>query len=160
MSLRFCLAAWTTVIAVTACSQRADAASFEVTPDWRMEITPARKAVPFDAAPDGAATLKVDAADYVRIYRSIPFNRAEYNVNPNYRHDSTMEILTGIGRHQTIVRHGTPKQVHSPASPYAGTGIPGIYPDAFIRPGVRLNYYRHFPSLNPYWSIGNPNGVF
>ena len=109
---------------------------------------------------DGCGTLQVDSADYVRIYRSIPFNRAEYNANPTYRHDSAMEILTGIGRHQTIVRHGTPKQVQRSATPYVGTGIPGFYPDAFIRPGVRLNYYRHFPSLNPYWSLANPSGVF
>ncbi len=170
MSLRFrvCQIAWITVVAVT---EWAAADSFLVTPDWTMEITPAPKAVPSAAASevavkaeptnsDGCGTLQVDSADYVRIYRSIPFNRAEYNANPTYRHDSAMEILTGIGRHQTIVRHGTPKQVQRSATPYVGTGIPGFYPDAFIRPGVRLNYYRHFPSLNPYWSLANPSGVF
>jgi hypothetical protein len=61
--------------------------------------------------PDAAVTegvepaINVDSAEYRRIYRSIPFSRAEYNVNPNYRHDSTMEILTGNARHQTIVQH-------------------------------------------------------
>ena len=173
MSLRFrvCLVAWITVVAVTACSQWASADSFAVTPDWTMEITSAQKAVPLAAASevaveavpansDGCGTLRVDSADYVRIYKSIPFNRAEYNANPTYRHDSTMEILTGNARHQTIVRHGTPKQVQRSTTPYVGAGLPGYYPDYFIRPGVRLKYYRHFPSLNPYCSIGNPNGVF
>ena len=169
MSLRFrvCLIAWITVVAVTACGRWASAESFAVTPDWTMEITPAQKTVAAATVSDAVladdddhSTIRVNVSDYVRIYRSIPFNRAEYNVNPTYRHDSTMEILTGNGRHQTIVRHGTPKQVPRPAAPYVGTGIPGFYPDAFIRPGVRLNYYRHFPSLNPYWSVMNPNGVF
>lgn len=170
MSLRFrvCLIAW---ITVTACGQWAAADSYAVTPDWTMEITPAQKAVPSaavteiasDAVPvesDDHGTIQVSPADYVRIYQSIPFSRAEYNANPTYRHDSAMEILTGNGRHQTIVRHGTRKQMQRPATPYVGTGVPGVYPDAFIRPGVRLNYYRHFPSFNRYWSILNPNGVF
>jgi hypothetical protein len=47
----------------------------------------------------------VTAADYRRVYDSIRFSRSEYRVNPNYRHDSTMEILTGNSRHQTIVQH-------------------------------------------------------
>ncbi|HIE98711.1 MAG TPA: hypothetical protein EYG03_20740 [Planctomycetes bacterium] len=178
MSLRFriCLIAWITVVAVTACGQYASADSFLVTPDWTIEITPLQKVAPsvatpeVDAVPVAAAsadggTLQVNVADYVRIYKSIPFNRAEYNANPTYRHDSAMEILTGNARHQTIVRHGTPKQIptQTQVTPYAGSGWPGIsgyFPGTFIRPGVRLNYYRHFPSLNPYWSVGNPNGVF
>ncbi|MCP4788063.1 MAG: hypothetical protein GY903_12755 [Fuerstiella sp.] len=175
MSLRFriCLIAWIAVVAVTACGRWAAAESFAVTPDWTMEITPSRTVVPsvatpevevpaVAAAPGGCGTLIINAADYVRIYGSIPFNRAEYNANPTYRHDSTMEILTGNARHQTIVRHGAPKQVQtqSQATPYPGAGLPGYFPGTFVRPGVRLNYYRHFPSLNPYWSVVNPNGVF
>lgn len=63
-----------------------------------IEIIPAAK-IPV------AGAGGVNAADYVRIYRTIPFNRAEYRVNPNYRHDSTMEILTGKVHHQTVIRH-------------------------------------------------------
>jgi hypothetical protein len=70
----------------------------------------------------GCATT-VNAADYQRIYDSIPFNRAQYNVNPSYRHDSAMEILTGNARHKT-------------------------------------NYYRYFPSLNPYLNVWNYSGAF
>lgn len=32
---------------------------------------------------------------YETIYASIPFNRAEYVANPSYRHDATMQLLTG-----------------------------------------------------------------
>jgi hypothetical protein len=48
---------------------------------------------------------KADSAGYRRIYNSVPFSRAEYKANPNYRHDSTMEILTGNARHQTVINH-------------------------------------------------------
>ncbi len=79
--------------------------------EWIMEIQPAVKlsAVPsFPVEVRSAVTGEtavIDPAAYSRIYNSIPFNRAEYDVNPNYRHDSTMEILTGNARHQTIVQH-------------------------------------------------------
>lgn len=35
---------------------------------------------------------------YRRIYESIPFSRTEYLANPSYRHDTAMEMLTGIPR--------------------------------------------------------------
>jgi len=79
--------------------------------EWTMEIQPAVKlsavpSIPIEARPAVAGDTAVfDPAAYARVYNSIPFNRAEYNVNPNYRHDSTMEILTGNARHQTIVQH-------------------------------------------------------
>ena len=49
---------------------------------------------------------KESAASYQQIYRSIPFNRALYNANPNYRHDATMELLTGQSRTQTVNLQG------------------------------------------------------
>ena len=100
-------AAWLSAAAVL------PAEEVQVTDTWVMRITPARvvadkPSLPTDAA---AATSKasVNPADYARIYQSIPFNRAEYNANPSYRHDSTMEILTGNARHQTIVTHPAPR---------------------------------------------------
>lgn len=78
--------------------------------DAPMEIIPASKltsqqhAVMLDSA--GLPIHNgVTTAAYRRVYDSIPFSRSEYRVNPNYRHDSTMEILTGNSRHQTIVQH-------------------------------------------------------
>lgn len=81
--------------------------------EWVMEIEPAAKVptasagsiVANSGATETGNAIKFDRAEYARIYNSIPFNRAEYEVNPSYRHDSTMEILTGNARHQTIVRH-------------------------------------------------------
>jgi hypothetical protein len=65
---------------------------------------------------------KADSAEYRRLYNSIPFSRAEYKANPNYRHDSTMEILTGNARHQTVINHNFEhkepvKRIPQPARP-------------------------------------------
>ena len=79
--------------------------------EWTMEIQPAVKSsavttVPVEMQSAVAGGTRVfDPAAYSRIYNSIPFNRAEYDVNPNYRHDSTLEILTGNPQHQTIIKH-------------------------------------------------------
>lgn len=81
--------------------------------DWVMEIQPAVKlssapSIPVEARSAVAgesASIVIDPSAYSRIYNSIPFNRVEYDANPNYRHDSTMEILTGNARHQTIIQH-------------------------------------------------------
>ena len=81
--------------------------------DWVMEIQPAVKlssgpSIPVEARSavvGESASIAIDPSAYSRIYNSIPFNRVEYDANPNYRHDSTMEILTGNARHQTIIQH-------------------------------------------------------
>lgn len=81
--------------------------------EWQMEIQPAVKlsATPSGTMEDRSGTtdagrsMTFDRAEYARVYNSIPFNRTEFEANPNYRHDSTMEILTGNSRHQTIVQH-------------------------------------------------------
>ena len=96
--------------------------------EWTMEIQPAVKlsavpSVPVEARSAVAGETGVfDPAAYARVYNSIPFNRAEYDVNPNYRHDSTMEILTGNARHQTIVQHNFEhkqpvKRIPAPTAP-------------------------------------------
>ena len=46
-----------------------------------------------DAFPTGSATVPPQTAMYREVYDSIPFSRAEYNANPSYRHDATMEFL-------------------------------------------------------------------
>ncbi len=82
------------------------------TPDGPMEIIPAAKMREAEDGPmvminaDGSAVPSgISAGEYRRVYDSIPFSRGEYKANPNYRHDSAMEILTGNSRHQTIVQH-------------------------------------------------------
>lgn len=104
------------------------AAGVQIQEEWTMEIQPAIKrpavpSIPIDARPAAEpGTDVIDPSAYSRIYNSIPFNRVEYDANPNYRHDSTMEILTGNARHQTIVQHNFEhkqpvKRIPAPAGP-------------------------------------------
>lgn len=82
-----------------------DTLGIEIQPAIKLRTAPS---IPVEAKPlvaNESGEISIDPSAYSRIYSSIPFNRAEYDVNPNYRHDSTMEILTGNARHQTIVRH-------------------------------------------------------
>lgn len=172
MSLRFriCLIVWLAVVLLAATTgnvQAQDAAPGTVAPtdlqaspsddDWTIQIIPAAKVsrraiVQPQPLPEEAqdCTATVDAEQYKRIYASIPFNRAEYSVNPSYRHDATMEILTGNARHKTLLVHQTGNSQPQPAARPAVSGIRTV---PWIRPGLRLNYYRHFPSLNPYWNM-------
>ena len=138
--------------------------------EWFIDIRPAAKVV---AAPaSGTEEIVVEgeqpcekcgtahANDYARVYSSIPFNRAEYNVNPSYRHDSAMEILTGNARHQTILKHSTVRPAPVVTRPVAASAVGNPYNYGYLRPALRLNYYRHFPSLNPYVNIWNLSGAF
>jgi len=107
----------------------------------REEVPPTVPAGVSGDAPSSVIVIDRDA--YNRIYRTIPFNRAEYRANPSYRHDSTMEILTGNARHQTIVKHTTVKP--QPATtPVTAPVIPYRY-NNWSR---GLNYYFYFP----YWN--------
>lgn len=118
--------------------------------NWVISVQPALKLSDVEH-PQGA--------EYRRLYKSIPYNNAEFRANPTYRHDATMELLTGNARHQTIVRHGAPETViQQPASTGGGIYNPSRF--GYLRPALRLNYYRHFPSLNPYLNAGNLSGAF
>lgn len=142
--------------------------------DWQMVIRPAlrvRETAPAPVAAYAAPTSDncdncdncgpANATDYARVYASIPFDRAQYNANPNYRHDSTMEILTGNARHQTIVRHSTTRQRRPVAAAVpVRTGYGNPYNYGYLRPSLRLNYYRNFPSLNPYINMWNLSGAY
>lgn len=72
------------------------------------------------AADDGSVNVDTATAgqDYRRIYNSIPFDRSLYNANPIYRHDATMEILTGNPRPQTIIRQAAPAGPRLPILPF------------------------------------------
>ncbi len=144
-------------IAGVVSSHLAAADDFQVTDTWVMQISPAVRVLPGAAtsapaippvpsengtAPAASSARSVDPADYARIYQSIPFNRAEYNANPNYRHDSAMEILTGNARHQTIVKHSNERPVV-----YDQPRMHAI-PYRYNNPNWGLNYYFYFP----YWN--------
>ncbi|MCA9076119.1 MAG: hypothetical protein KDA93_13910 [Planctomycetaceae bacterium] len=69
------------------------------------------------------------ASEYRHLYDSIPFSRAEYLANPSYRHDSTMELMTGVPRQSALSRGYTPRLAgETPRSPlflynrYGGIG--------------------------------------
>jgi hypothetical protein len=84
---------------------------------------------------------------YRQIYEAIPFSRTEYLANPSYRHDATMELLTGQPRPVTVFRHYT-SQVHETEvyTPYA-TYPPGslFRMDAWNYPYYRPPIFRYLP---------------
>ncbi|MCA9066285.1 MAG: hypothetical protein KDA96_24630 [Planctomycetaceae bacterium] len=169
-------------VAMAACllagSSYCSADDFQVTDDWSIEITPARRnpnrvQQTFRVDPEVAGNAasgretagpgNVSVTDYQRVYDSVPFNRAEYNVNPSYRHDSSMEILTGNARHQTVVRHTTPlappvisHQGNVPVNTQPG-GNPGVAPTGIqpVRQNNQLLFNYNF--LLPLWmqAMGN-----
>lgn len=191
MSVRFkfCLLAWIAVVAIAVCTDSVSGQDLAPMPlpesaltpapavspapqqytelvprtfsseDWSMDIRPARKVQV--TSPVTIQDAPVDAAAYARIFASIPFNRAAYNANPNYQHDSAMEILTGNARHQTIVRHSTTRAVQPTQVVPATIGNPYQASQyGYLRPALRLNYYRNFQSLNPYRNRRNLSGAF
>ena len=102
-------------------------------------ITPARQveaADPFDGEPPAppapetappengqAEELPSDpkelAALYESVYQSIPYSRSEWEANPGYRHDATMELLTGNPRPPFVSAQA--------AAPYAPFALSGAY---------------------------------
>jgi hypothetical protein len=132
---------------VLLCPAECPADEIQVTDDWSIEITPGMRVErsSADAAAVGDDSVKqvsVNPANYERIYQTIPFNRAEYNGNPTYRHDSTMEILTGNPRHQTIVRHN-----NRPRRDYTSHPHP-VVPYRYNNSRWGLNYFFYFPAWN------------
>lgn len=79
----------------------------------------------FDVAINaGASSATFNGRSYAEIYRSIPYNQAEYYANPGYRHDATMSILFGQPVTTPVMRGagdtGMPPQQprYSPYQPY------------------------------------------
>ena len=61
--------------------------------------------------------------NYRDIYFAIPFNRAEYNANPSYRHEATMEILFNQLR-PTVIQRSTSNVYHYNDNNSGGYGYP------------------------------------
>jgi hypothetical protein len=84
---------------------------------------------------------KINPADYVKVYNSIPFRRSEYDANPGYRHQSTMEILLGQPKPVTIHKHEDPAPVsYNNTSPYFG---PYYYPMNYGLGVYGSRYYQY-----------------
>lgn len=80
---------------------------------------------------------------YRDIYFSIPFNRAEYNAYPSYRHDATMELLFNQMR-PTVIQRGTQNVYHFGMGYGYGVGSPYNYaygPGYGYGPGFPQQYY-------------------
>lgn len=89
----------TAAVTVLVCSQVKAEERVETTTDgWKITIAPAGTGLEKEKQ-------VVDPTTYKQIYESIPFNRAEYNINPSYRHEATMEIMFGKLRDTVVHKH-------------------------------------------------------
>ena len=105
---------------------------------------------PAVSPPEGTVDPRYLSQMYSEIYKSIPFNRAEYNANPSYRHDTTVEFLFGKMR-PTVVHRGSTNVNYNSAYGYPyGIGVPYIYggagyaypPLQLVVPGTGLRIHR------------------
>ncbi len=78
--------------------------------------------------PQHHATNSVDPWSRVELYReiynTIPFSRTEYDANPSYRHDATMELL--LGQLRTTVNQRTTTNVNVNGGGYGGGSTPWL----------------------------------
>ena len=104
---------------------------------------------PAVSPPEGTVDPRYLSQMYSEIYKSIPFNRAEYNANPSYRHDTTVEFLFGKMR-PTVVHRSTNVNYNSAYGYPYGIGVPYIYggagyaypPLQLVVPGTGLRIHR------------------
>uniref|UniRef100_A0A7C4LPH0 Uncharacterized protein n=1 Tax=Schlesneria paludicola TaxID=360056 RepID=A0A7C4LPH0_9PLAN len=82
------------------------------------------------------------AQRYRQIYAAIPFDRAEYEANPSYRHEATMELLFGQMRPMVVERRQIAVDVRTPPgmlpAPYSWYGFNSYFFPIFS-PGYRVH---------------------
>lgn len=83
----------------------------------------------------------VRTPSYMDVYQSIPFLRAEYEANPSYRHEATMELLFGQLRPMTIYKY-------QPMMPLRA--FPYVTPYWYGYDGYRVNYNFFYPRPTVY----------
>ncbi len=108
--------------------------------DWGSDPNPAV------FPPEGTVDPRYLSQMYSEIYKSIPFIRAEYNANPSYLHDTTIEFLFGKMR-PTVIHRGTVNVNHNNPTgygiPYAYGGAGYAYPPLqLVVPGTGLRIHR------------------
>ena len=90
--------------------------------------------------PEGTVDPRYMAQMYSEIYKSIPFIRAEYDGNPTYIHDTTVEFL--FGKMRPTVIHREQNSYHHRWGGYGGYGGYGYgVPFAYGGAGFGLNGY-------------------
>lgn len=137
---------FTAAVAVLVCSQLKAAERVETTTDdWKITIAPAGTGLEKE-------NQIVDPTTYRQIYESIPFNRAEYNANPSYRHDATLELMFGKMRDTVIHRYN-----YQPTQ----TQQTSVYPNA-VQPARRpYRYNRNLRSYGVgYYFLWNARGLY
>jgi hypothetical protein len=101
--------------------QQPAAAAPELPPAPAIENRDAgvRQAFGVTVAPDPRSDIELLGRRYAEAYRAIPFNRAEYDANPSYRHEAAMELVFGQMRPTTVVKQmGPPKEDQPTFNPY------------------------------------------
>ena len=76
---------------------------------------PAAPADEYEEEPAIRPAVGVDPAGYWAVYRTIPFIRTEYEANPSYRHEATMEFMFGQVRPTVVHKHVKAGPVRPPA---------------------------------------------
>lgn len=85
----------------------------------------------------GQETPDFDPRRYREIYESIPFNRTEYEANPSYRHEATIELLLGEPRPKVVLRG--PRWIGP-----AGPAFNHVSPYEALSPYIRVGRYGPF----------------
>jgi len=119
---------------------------------WSIQIIPRFGTGYRGGSPAGkGANCSPNVNDYQRIYASIPFSRAEFEANPSYRHDATMEILFGKLRPTTIVRGPAStgssfyNPIKSPPITNSGRTFYNFGRNRFYRSYGRPGYFNLYP---------------
>jgi hypothetical protein len=121
------------------------------------ESSPCCNSTPIVSPPEGTVDPRYLSQMYYEVYKSIPFIRAEYNANPGYIHDTTVEFLFGRMRPTVVQRGSTSANYYSSygfGSPY-GYGLPYVFGGSgYVYPTVQI-----VPAWNRGWgpSYGRNN---
>ena len=114
------------------------------TPEGHAVVPPAPAAAVAGDCPN--CPSPVDPRRYREIYESIPFSRAEYEANPSWRHEATMELLFGRLRPTTVHKHMAPGRPRSAALSSAA-----VLTEPAPRRQYRFGYYRHGYRVRTWW---------
>jgi hypothetical protein len=108
------------------------------------------------AAPQFATTVVTPPRmTYAEAYGAVPFNRAEYEANPGYRHQAAVELMFGVLRPTTMVQQYTPRASRYPdfyQMPYGRSDTQHINVRSF---GGGYNFNGQSPFGYPYGVRGN-----
>lgn len=102
-----------------------------VSDEARVTASTAGQSAPVSAA-SGPSSPRMT---YIQAYNSIPFNRAEYEANPAYRHEAALELMFGQMRPTTVVKQTMPyfsrypdfMRSRSTVYPYSGSASSTYY---------------------------------